>query len=33
VQAYIEAGKDVNAADEVSFVVVGTTVGVGMQVG
>ena len=33
VQAYIDAGKDVNARDEVSFVVVDTTVAVGVQVG
>ena len=33
VQAYIDAGKDVNAASEVSFAVIGTAVGVGVQVG
>ena len=33
VQAYIDAGKDVNALNGVSFAMVDTTVGVGMQVG
>ena len=33
VQAYIDAGKDVNARDGVSFAVIGTAVGVGVQVG
>ena len=33
VQAYIDAGKDVNAQSAVSFAVIGIAVGVGMQVG